>query len=394
MKKLLIITDMYPDSRNPVNGVFVQQQVRELSRYYQIMVIATSFSHPFHIVRTHEDKIGLLYVSYPVWRFAHVVSPLSYYRYCIPVIKHEIVDFSPDIIHVHDCRHHPELYCLSCALRSYKGRKLLTLHNIRTHPAEIVNPLSRIVYRQTLNKALWGWDKIITVNNRLAGLVANSECKHSVMVMGNAIVAVDRNVGLHSSESSGRIMDFISRKSNETGVLKLIAVGNLVPTKGFDLLLQALADVKQKGVSFLQVIIGGGGSEAELRSLVQSLGLQEDVLLAGMLPNEEVRTLYSCFDAFVLPSWKETFGIVYLEAMETGLITVGVQGQGIDGVIKNRVNGILIAPHDVRAISNIVIDIAQNIAKYAELREAGKQTVVSGYMMDGLITRLRKEYNA
>ena len=54
-------------------------------------------------------------------------------------------------------------------------------------------------------------------------------------------------------------------------------------------------------------------------------------------------------DIFILPSEKETFGMVYLEAMGCGCITVGTKNDGIDGIIKNNENGFLIEP-DIIAI--------------------------------------------
>jgi len=394
MKKLLIITDMYPDISDPVNGVFVQQQAIALARYYQVMVIATSFSHPYQIARTNAHGIPVVYIYYPIPRFAHVLSTVSYRILCIPIISEEISDFAPDIIHVHDCRHYPELYCLSSLLHRFKRNNYLTLHNIRTHPREIANPITRIVYRVTLRIALQGWTKIFTVNRQLADLVSKYGTHCDTSVLGNAIVSSAVLAKALKSESSCRVLEFIAKVDETPNALKLISVGNLVPSKGFDLLLSALADVKSKGIEFFQVIIGAGESEKELNSLIHTLGLQDCVLLAGQIPNEEVRSLYKYFDTFVLPSWKETFGIVYLEAMEAGLLTVGVRGQGIDGVIRDKENGFLISPHDITAISDIIIDIARNMAQYAEIRENAKRTVAGGYLMDVLISKLKDEYDA
>src|SRR5699024_5269500 len=55
-------------------------------------------------------------------------------------------------------------------------------------------------------------------------------------------------------------------------------------------------------------------------------------------------------DIFVMPSTNETRGLVYLEAMANGCITIGTIGEGIDGIIKNNYNGILVKPNDLDSL--------------------------------------------
>ena len=57
-------------------------------------------------------------------------------------------------------------------------------------------------------------------------------------------------------------------------------------------------------------------------------------------------------DVFVMVSSPETFGLVYLEAMASGCITVGSKGEGIDGIIKNGYNGFLVEPRNVSALKD------------------------------------------
>ena len=82
-------------------------------------------------------------------------------------------------------------------------------------------------------------------------------------------------------------------------------------------------------------IIGDG---REINSLKK---LSERPVFKGHLPHKQVLEEMRNSDIFILPSINETFGMVYLEAMASGCVTVGLKGDGIDGIIKNSENGYL-----------------------------------------------------
>ena len=95
------------------------------------------------------------------------------------------------------------------------------------------------------------------------------------------------------------------------------------------------------------------GDGKERKSLEK---IDKNVIFTGRLPHDEVLSKMRDSDIFVLPSVGETFGMVYLEAMASGCITVCTKGDGIDGIIKNGENGFLVAPN-----SNNVKDTLLNI---------------------------------
>ena len=124
--------------------------------------------------------------------------------------------------------------------------------------------------------------------------------------------------------------------------VRLISVGNLIPLKGHDLTLRAFRALLDKGYSVNLKLIGNGRSEAELKALVSELGLSAAVEFTGTVPYKEVGRLMQMSDIFVLPSWNEALGCVYLEAMASGLPAIGCYGNGIDEVIEDGVTGCLI----------------------------------------------------
>ena len=82
--------------------------------------------------------------------------------------------------------------------------------------------------------------------------------------------------------------------------------------------------------------------------------IDKNVKFLGSLPHDKVLEKMRENDIFVLPSVGETFGMVYLEAMASGCITVCTKGDGVDGIIKNGENGFLVEPNSnsVNALRN------------------------------------------
>ncbi len=391
MKKLLIITDMYPDAHNPVNGVFVEQQVRALSKYYQIRVVATAFSYPSRQTESVENDVSICRIDYSVSKISHLLSVFGYYKYCLPKIKEVLRSFNPDIIHIHDCRHIPELLCLRMLLKPYHMKKIVTLHNVRTKPALISNGLTAKLYHLSLKISLKDWTQIFTVNAGLRDLVLSYNRKMAVKVIGNAIAP---GTASENQDKADMLLSWLDEDMGSDRAFRIISVGNLVATKGFDILLKALKIVKDAGYNSQLMIVGEGEERGTLTSLAKDLCLDGNVHFTGSLPNASVRQLYQSFDAFVLPSWRETFGIVYLEAMEVGLVTVGVMGQGIDGVIRDGVNGLLVPPGDEVALARKLLEVIENPERFQDIRDKAKETVQDAFMMDGLVGKIREVYDA
>nr|MDA3882764.1 glycosyltransferase family 4 protein [Bacteroidales bacterium] len=81
------------------------------------------------------------------------------------------------------------------------------------------------------------------------------------------------------------------------------------------------------------------------------------VHFAGRLSREKVFEQLKRHHIFVMPSYPETFGLAYLEAMAAGCIVIGTQGWGIDGIVKDGINGFLYNSKNKPDITNIIRDL-------------------------------------
>lgn len=138
--------------------------------------------------------------------------------------------------------------------------------------------------------------------------------------------------------NSGVDKKYIVEPLPKQKIEKFITVSQFIKRKNIDRLIKAFKDIQ--GPWSLE-IIGTGPKERELKKLVKSLGFDERVHFAGSLPHNEVMKRMQGSDVFILPSDMETFGLVYLEAMASGCITVCTENSGAAGIIKDDINGFL-----------------------------------------------------
>jgi len=132
-------------------------------------------------------------------------------------------------------------------------------------------------------------------------------------------------------------------KKEENEKLTITTIGNLIPLKGHEYTLRAVKELVEKGYKNIQLIIAGRGEQEEfLKQLTAELRLEQFVQFVGYIPYAHIAKLLQNADAFVLPSYYEALGCVYLEAMACGIPAVGCKENGIDEVITHGETGYLI----------------------------------------------------
>ena len=115
---------------------------------------------------------------------------------------------------------------------------------------------------------------------------------------------------------------------------ELVFLGRLVSDKGVDLLLEALANLKEHSLTPKLTVIGKGEEENNLRQQVQELNIAEQVDFAGVKVGRELVELLNAHQIMVVPSlWQEPFGIVALEGIACGCVVVGSAGGGLKDAI-------------------------------------------------------------
>jgi glycosyltransferase involved in cell wall biosynthesis len=127
--------------------------------------------------------------------------------------------------------------------------------------------------------------------------------------------------------------------------------------KGHRQVLVALETVRRRFPNVCYLVVGTGDDLPDLREFVAARGLQDQVILAGHVPGDELPDHYRLCDVFAMPSSKEGFGIVFLEAMASGKpVIAGNLDGSVDALDEGRL-GVLVDPNDAPEIASAICQV-------------------------------------
>jgi glycogen synthase len=181
-----------------------------------------------------------------------------------------------------------------------------------------------------------------------------------------------RRFGLHGGVVTGNGVDV---DAGVTGLPRedppvVFAVGRVEHTKGFDLLLRAFADAGLADRARL-VIGGDGGDRAALVAEVTRLGLVDAISFPGRLDPTEVAHRMATASVVVVPSRREAFGIVALEAWRAGTPLVATNLGGPVDFVRDGIDGLLVDPRDTDALGRAIVRVLDDRDLGERLSAAG-----------------------
>lgn len=152
----------------------------------------------------------------------------------------------------------------------------------------------------------------------------------------------------------------------------VLLVGRLVYEKGFHLALDALAGAIERSGDVRFVVAGTGTAEAELKKQARTLGLTGHGSFLGWVGDDMLHSLYRISDVCIVPSIYEPFGLVALEAMASGCLTIVADTGGLREVVPDERVGLRFRSRDPRALGAMM----ERVLTDAELRERDRKSVV------------------
>lgn len=135
-----------------------------------------------------------------------------------------------------------------------------------------------------------------------------------------------------------------------------IYVGSLIKRKHLDVVVKAFLNTA--GEKDTLTVVGGGPENEGLKRLVSDLKAEDKITFTGRVPREEVLKKMGEAHVFTLVSHGETYGMVYIEAMLQGCLTIASKGEGFDGIIQDGVNGFICKPGDQKNLEETYKRIA------------------------------------
>ena len=358
--RVLCLTPWFPNAPGEREGNYIHDSIMALREQgIPVNVLLTRVWKPwqrnFPQYRLFPGDLELRLIHYPgIPRdYLRVLSN----RLQFFVLYRRIVEYGREhrvqLIHAHT---EALAEVAAAAARTLGIHSVVTIHGINTSHRYLGTAAQKDYFRRALNDC----DRVILVGEPLHDFFA-------------AITGRDDHFrvvhnGFHLPVASR------PRKLFGNPVRQLVSVSNLHEGKGIDLTLRALSLLKAAGVDQWHYnIVGDGYMRPQCEDLAKALGLHDQVTFVGAVAHARVADFLIGADIFVLPSWREAFGIAYLEAMACGLLTIGVEGQGAAAFIRQGETGLLCKPKDVEDLARRLAEAMHQPQAMQTIAEAGRR---------------------
>ena len=134
---------------------------------------------------------------------------------------------------------------------------------------------------------------------------------------------------------------------------RFVYVGTMIERK-YPLSVMDALQIAYPDSDYELTYVGEGHLLEIIKARIQSYGIEQRVRLLGKIPRDSIKEQYDAADCMVMISRSEAYGLVYLEAMARGCITIASRNEGFDGIIQDGVNGFLCKAGDFKELAAII----------------------------------------
>ncbi|OGD63386.1 hypothetical protein A2160_02805 [Candidatus Beckwithbacteria bacterium RBG_13_42_9] len=270
------------------------------------------------------------------------------------------------------------------------------------HGSNTLDIFNNRILRGSLNASSFSWQfKYWLEKWLLSGIkydaqisVASNFLKYSNINKKIYIIpnGVDINKFKVQSSYLRRQTKFKVKKKKQGIKYRLLFVGRLERIKGVDVLLKALARIKNQLPGFELRVIGKGVEESNLRGLSNELELNNNVFFMGEIKGKELINEYLEADLFVLPSLTEGQPLTLLEAWAARLPVLVTNVGDNSQLVKNGKNGFLVEPGKTIALANSLLEAFKQMRKWSRLGEEGFLLVKNQYTWEKVAKKTHQLY--
>lgn len=315
--RILLITSRYLPHVGGLETV-VSQLAQHFKEQHQVEIIANRLpsSLPAHEVI---DGVPVTRLHFLLPRLWHLPKQVKQFLAAFPLapltltaLQRSIQRFQPDVINLHYAGNHLSAFVWA-ALRSNKIPLVVSLHGSDVWSEAQRSSFDRSIFR------------------RLAACAhAVTTCSASLLEDAVALAPDIRRKGIPIHNGVQRSL-FVNAEPYDYPCPYIAGVGRLDHRKGFDMLIDAFACVAPDFPDHHLLIAGGGAAQAELQAQIDRLQLAHRAKLVGLLRHPALGSFYKSAQIAVIPSRREPFGIVALEALAAGTHIVAAR---VDGLVE------------------------------------------------------------
>jgi len=172
---------------------------------------------------------------------------------------------------------------------------------------------------------------------------------------------------------------------------KIIFVGRLIDCKGIPFLLKSFEQIINNNINAKLFLVGDGEEENKLKEYISELNIKQHVVFLGYRSNPQAFIRKA--DLLVLPSSKEGFGRVLLEAMDVGTPVIGTRIGGMPEIIEHGVNGLLVNYGDVDNLKRSIITILKDESLRSKIIQGGYESINSKFCVETYQGKLENVYD-
>ncbi len=296
-----------------------------------------------------------------------------------------IREIKPDVVHINShlffCS-----YQATHASRSFGIPAVLTVHGFVASRGAFYSQLQQVYIRLFGKSIFKNSTRIICLNSSDAANVAKTVGSYARV----SVVPNGADTDLFKPATS---------KPSKT----IVWVGRLVPEKGLTYLLDAMKKVVASHPDAKLLLVGDGNKKQQLENLARRDGLDSKISFLGSLDRAAVARILSAGDVFAFPSLREGMPLALLEAMASGLPVVSSNISGVNGLVTDGVDGILVPPKDSEALANALLmllsdeslrkKLGQNARKSAEEHSLDKAILKTEAVYAEALAMRRKEWS-
>lgn len=207
------------------------------------------------------------------------------------------------------------------------------------------------------------------------------------------IYVVNNGVDHIRFHPNARRSEFVQKLVDEARGPIVLFSGRMISTKGVQVLVKAIPQIIQEIRDAHFVFVGGGNSTFYRQSLQRLRIPNKNYSFLGYVPDHDaIPGLYSAASVFVAPTLYENFPIRILENMSCQNPVVATNIVGIPEIIENEVNGILIDPWDVTALSESVIMLLEDRALAKKVGQNARKTVEAKFTLQNFANKTAEVY--
>jgi len=394
-KRLLVTTSTFPRWQNDTDPPFVYELARRLTEEFDIAVLAPSYPGALQ-----EEEISGLQV-YRFRYFFRKLELLAGTEGILPTLKKNflfyflvpfflmgeflallklIKRFRPDVIHAH--------WIIPQGLTAVAAGKITGVpYIVTTHGGDIYGLQGR--FAANLKGYVLRNATTVTVVSRNI----HDTIKHR---FGEDIQTRIISMGVDSQLfNPSRKNPYLRDKHNILGPF-LLFVGRLTEKKGARYLIEAMPAILEKLPNTKLIIIGTGEIRPQLTRLVQSSGLEKQVIFTGAIPNNELPGYFATADIFIGPSITaadgdtEGFGLTFVEAGMSGCFVIGTDVGGIGDIIEHGKTGFLVQEKNPEQLAATILMILEKKEELNQIKESARRSLCDKFCWPAIAAQYKK----